>query len=237
MWWFGRKGASGFSPSSTAEQVTQGIHGTALTAIVTGASSGIGTETARVLALRGVRVVMAVRNMEAGSQVRDAIVKENPSAKVHAMELDLSSIASVRKFAADYKSSDLPLSSGIGTETARVLALHGVRVVMAVRNMEAGSQVRDATVKENPSAKVHAMELDLSSIASVRKFAADYKSSDLPLNILINNAGIIASRFMLSKDNIELQFATNYIGSILIRPSNHSLVTEWSRDSSDRDGR
>ncbi|KAK0595082.1 hypothetical protein LWI29_003351 [Acer saccharum] len=110
MWWFGRKGASGFSPSSTAEQVTQGIHGTALTAIVTGASSGIGTETARVLALRGVRVVMAVRNMEAGSQVRDAIVKENPSAKVHAMELDLSSIASVRKFAADYKSSDLPLN-------------------------------------------------------------------------------------------------------------------------------
>ncbi|TXG70949.1 hypothetical protein EZV62_005884 [Acer yangbiense] len=97
---------------------------------------------------------------------------------------------------------------------------------MAVRNMEAGSQVRDAIVKENPSANVHAMELDLSSIASVRKFAADYKSS-----------GIIASRFMLSKDNIELQFATNYIGSILIRPSNLSLVTEWSRDSSDRDGR
>ncbi|KAL5744654.1 hypothetical protein ACOSQ2_027770 [Xanthoceras sorbifolium] len=144
MWWFGGKGASGFSASSTAEEVTQGIDGTGLTAIVTGASSGIGTETTRVLALRGVHVVMAVRNMVAGSEVKEAIVKENPSAKVLAMELDLS------------------------------------------------------------------------SMASVRKFAVEYKSSGLPLNLLINNAGIMATPFMLSKDNIELQFATNHIGHFLL---------------------
>ncbi|KAK3220670.1 hypothetical protein Dsin_014640 [Dipteronia sinensis] len=416
---------------------------------IKGASSGIGTETTRVLALRGVHVIMAVRNMAAGKDVKEAIVKEIPSAKVDAMELDLSSMASVRKFASDFNTQGLPLnllinnagimatpfmlskdkiemqfatnhighfllttllldtmkktareskkegrivnvaseahrfaygegirfdkindeswynslgaygqsklanilhanelskhlkeegvnitanslhpgsivtnlfrhssiingltstigrlllknvqqvienqfvysillvmhysyfyasdenydmmgiistlvyhyymngedeldcgdffhlrcffgeignvsstcsygvvavvvvgaSSGIGTETARVLALRGVHVVMAVRNMEAGSQVRDAIVKENPSANVHAMELDLSSIASVRKFAADYESSGLPLNLLINNAGIIAPRFMLSKDNIELQFATNHIGHFLL---------------------
>ncbi|KAM6555806.1 hypothetical protein CsatB_002825 [Cannabis sativa] len=110
MWWFERNDLSGFSASSTAEQVTEGIDGSGLTAIVTGASSGIGFETARVLALRGVHVVMAVRNRAAGNEVQGTIIKENPCAKVNAMELDLSSIASVRKFATEFNSSGLPLN-------------------------------------------------------------------------------------------------------------------------------
>ncbi len=76
-------------------------------------------------------------------------------------------------------------SSGIGTETTRVLALRGAHVVMGVRNMAAGEDVKKAIVKEIPSAKVDAMELDLSSMASVRKFASDFNSSGLPLNILM----------------------------------------------------
>ncbi|KAK9291340.1 hypothetical protein L1049_019285 [Liquidambar formosana] len=145
MWWlFSRKGPSGFSASSTAEEVTHGIDGTGLTAVVTGASSGIGTETARVFALRGVHVVMAVRNIAAGREVKEAIVKEIPTAKVDAMQLDLS------------------------------------------------------------------------SMASIRKFASDFNSSGLPLNILVNNAGVMATPFTLSKDNIELQFATNHIGHFLL---------------------
>lgn len=76
-------------------------------------------------------------------------------------------------------------SSGIGTETARVLALRGVHVVMGVRNMTAGREVREAMVKVNPTAKIDAMELDLSSIASVRKFAEEFNSSGLPLSILM----------------------------------------------------
>ncbi|KAG5563260.1 hypothetical protein RHGRI_005870 [Rhododendron griersonianum] len=110
MWICASKGPSGFSASSTAEEVTQGIDGTGLTAIVTGASSGIGRETARVLALRGVHVVMAVRNTDAGGEVRKAILEENPTAKLDVMELDLGSMASVRKFASEYKSSGLPLN-------------------------------------------------------------------------------------------------------------------------------
>ncbi|KAE8710748.1 Short-chain dehydrogenase TIC 32 [Hibiscus syriacus] len=144
MWLFNRKGPSGFSASSTAEEVTQGIDGSALTAIVTGASSGIGTETARVLSLRGVHVVMGVKNMSAGREVKETIAKRNPDAKIDAMELDLS------------------------------------------------------------------------STASVRKFAADFISSGLPLNILVNNAGIMATPFMISKDGIELQFATNHVGHFLL---------------------
>ncbi|KAH0915216.1 hypothetical protein HID58_029662 [Brassica napus] len=105
MWFWGSKGASGFSSSSTAEDVTHGVDGTGLTAIVTGASSGIGVETARVLALRGVHVVMAVRNTVSGAKVKQDILNQVPGAKLDVMELDLSSIESVRRFASDYKST------------------------------------------------------------------------------------------------------------------------------------
>ncbi|XP_056174217.1 short-chain dehydrogenase TIC 32, chloroplastic-like [Syzygium oleosum] len=144
MWIFGWKGPSGYSARSTAEEVTQGIDGTGFTAIVTGASSGIGMDTARVLALRGVHVVMAVRNVDAGRSVKEAILKELPSARIDVMELDLS------------------------------------------------------------------------SMASVRKFASDYQASALPLNLLINNAGVMACAFTISPDNIELHFATNHIGHFLL---------------------
>ncbi|XP_077241922.1 short-chain dehydrogenase TIC 32, chloroplastic-like isoform X2 [Tasmannia lanceolata] len=107
-------------------------------------------------------------------------------------------------------------SSGIGTETARVLALRGVHVVMGVRNLGAGRDVKEAIVKEIPSAKVDVMELDLSSMASVRKFTSEFNDMDLPLNILINNAGVMACPFMLSHDGIELQFATNHLGHFLL---------------------
>lgn len=78
--------------------------------LVIGASSGIGAETARVLALRGVHVVMAVRNISAGREVKEAIRKEIPSAKVDALELDLSSSASVMNFASQFNCSGLPLN-------------------------------------------------------------------------------------------------------------------------------
>ncbi|GAV79318.1 adh_short domain-containing protein [Cephalotus follicularis] len=102
-------------------------------------------------------------------------------------------------------------SSGIGTETARVLALRGVQVIMGIRNRAAGKDILEKIVKENPTANSQAVVLDLSSVASVMKFAAEFKSLGLPLNLLINNAGILATPFMLSKDNVELQFATNHI--------------------------
>jgi len=76
-------------------------------------------------------------------------------------------------------------SSGIGMETARVLALHGVHVVMAMRNVDAGRSVKEAILQELPSAKLDVMELDLSSMESIRKFASDYQSSALPLNLLM----------------------------------------------------
>ncbi|XP_017640593.1 short-chain dehydrogenase TIC 32, chloroplastic-like [Gossypium arboreum] len=134
MWIFGSKGPSGFSSSSTAEEVTQGIDGSALTAIVTGASSGIGEETTRVLALRGVHVVMAVRNVDAGRNDKEAILKEIPGAKIDVMALDLSSMASIRKFASQYQSSNLPLNlliNNAGVVTPFMLSHDGIELHFA----------------------------------------------------------------------------------------------------------
>ncbi|KAL6224495.1 hypothetical protein ACLB2K_003350 [Fragaria x ananassa] len=81
-----------------------------------------------------------------------------------------------------------------------------------------GTNVKEAILQEIPDAKIDVMELDLSSLASVRKFAEDYIALGLPLNILIvtTATGVMASPFKLSQDNIELQFATNHLGHFLL---------------------
>lgn len=76
-------------------------------------------------------------------------------------------------------------SSGIGAETTRVLAMRGAHVVMAVRNVKSGEEVKDSILKEIPHAKIDVMEMDLGSMESVRKFASEYNSTGYPLNILM----------------------------------------------------
>lgn len=140
----GIAGPSGFGSSSTSDQVTEGIDATSLTAIVTGGSSGIGLETARVLALRNAHVIIAARNLEAARQAKETILNDNKSARVDVLKLDLC------------------------------------------------------------------------SFSSIRAFAKEFIALNIPLNILINNAGIMFCPFQLSEDGIELQFATNHLGHFLL---------------------
>jgi len=76
-------------------------------------------------------------------------------------------------------------SSGIGAETARVLALRGVHVIMGVIEMIDAYNVKESILKQIPTAKVDVMKLDLSSMASVHHFADEFNSTSLPLNILM----------------------------------------------------
>ncbi|GMH28632.1 hypothetical protein Nepgr_030475 [Nepenthes gracilis] len=107
-------------------------------------------------------------------------------------------------------------ASGIGLETARVLALRGAHVIIAARNMEAAKEAKQMILRENESACVDVLKLDLSSIRSIREFADNFSALNLPLNILINNAGIMFCPFQLSQDGIEMQFATNHMGHFLL---------------------
>ncbi|KAM0911731.1 hypothetical protein ACQ4PT_013328 [Festuca glaucescens] len=152
----GKPGASGFGSASTAEQVTAGVDASALTVVVTGASSGIGLETSRVFALRGAHVIIAARNTEAASEAKKRITESNPTARVDVLKLDLS------------------------------------------------------------------------SLKSVRAFVDQFNSMNLPLNILINNAGVMLCPFQLSEDNVEMQFATNHLGTVFYC---HFLLTNLLLDN------
>ncbi|KAK1321358.1 hypothetical protein QJS10_CPA03g01537 [Acorus calamus] len=103
-------------------------------------------------------------------------------------------------------------ASGIGAETARVLALRGAHVVVAARNMDAANEAKQSILKDTPNARVDVMKLDLCSLKSIRAFADQFLALHLPLNILINNAGVMFCPYQLSEDKIEMQFATNHLG-------------------------
>ncbi|KAL0911685.1 hypothetical protein M5K25_019840 [Dendrobium thyrsiflorum] len=103
-------------------------------------------------------------------------------------------------------------ASGIGAETARVFALRRAHVIIAARNVEPANDTKKIIIKSNPTARVDIMKLDLSSLKSVRAFADNFLATGLPLNILINNAGVMFCPFQLSVDGFEMQFATNHLG-------------------------
>ncbi len=103
-------------------------------------------------------------------------------------------------------------NSGIGYETARALARKGATVILACRDAKKGQQAVQKIKLELPEAKADLMPLNLSELASVRRFAAEFKNRYGGLDLLINNAGIMAVPFGRTADGFELQFGTNHLG-------------------------
>jgi NAD(P)-dependent dehydrogenase (short-subunit alcohol dehydrogenase family) len=101
-------------------------------------------------------------------------------------------------------------NSGIGLEAARELARAGAHVVMACRDTAKGEAAADAIRKELPTAELDVAALDLASLDSVRAFAGGLAHERLDL--LINNAGVMAPPYTKTRDGFELQFATNHLG-------------------------
>jgi NAD(P)-dependent dehydrogenase (short-subunit alcohol dehydrogenase family) len=101
-------------------------------------------------------------------------------------------------------------NSGIGLEAARELARAGAHGVMACRDTTKGDAAAHAIRKELPSAELEVAALDLASLDSVRAFAGRYPHERLDL--LINNAGVMAPPYTKTIDGFELQFATNHLG-------------------------
>ncbi len=106
-------------------------------------------------------------------------------------------------------------SGGLGEETARALASKGAAVTIAARNV---AKAEDAAVRIRESTgntSVDVLEVDLSVPLSVRTAAANYNGSLRRLNILINNAGVMACPLQRTSEGWEMQFATNHLGHFL----------------------
>ncbi|WP_327106488.1 SDR family NAD(P)-dependent oxidoreductase [Nonomuraea glycinis] len=98
-------------------------------------------------------------------------------------------------------------NTGLGFETARMLAARGATVVLAVRDIEKGKQ---AAARITGDVTVQA--LDLTSLDSIRAAAADLRAAHPRIDLLINNAGVMYTPRQTTADGFELQFGTNHLG-------------------------
>ena len=108
-------------------------------------------------------------------------------------------------------------NSGIGYQTALELARKGSSVILACRNPAKAEAALNRLKAEIPGAKAELAALDLSDMKSVRAFGAAFSGRGVPLDLLINNAGVMAPLTRkVSPDGFELQMATNHLGHFLL---------------------
>ncbi|MGW8764278.1 oxidoreductase [Streptomyces sp. NPDC055815] len=103
-------------------------------------------------------------------------------------------------------------NSGLGFQTARELARHGAHVILTARDHTRGTAAMDQILAEQPNARVELRLLDLSDLDSVRAFARSILDDGMPVDFLVNNAGIMWPPRTLTRQGHELQFATNHLG-------------------------
>ncbi|MFE7843463.1 oxidoreductase [Streptomyces sp. NPDC057474] len=103
-------------------------------------------------------------------------------------------------------------NSGIGYVAARELARRGAHVVLACRGAERGAAALGRMSSEVPDGSVELIRLDLGDLASVRDFAEAYRHASDRLDLLVNNAGVMAVAQGRTADGFETQFGTNHLG-------------------------
>lgn len=103
-------------------------------------------------------------------------------------------------------------TGGLGLQTALVLAGKGAEVVLAARNPDKGTEAERLIRSRHPKAAVRFDLLDLASLASVQAFAERHLTTGRPIDILIDNAGVMAlPKRQTTVDGFEMQFGTNYL--------------------------
>jgi NAD(P)-dependent dehydrogenase (short-subunit alcohol dehydrogenase family) len=103
-------------------------------------------------------------------------------------------------------------NSGLGYESVKAFALKGAEVILASRSTEKGEEAKSAILKDFPDGKIRVMQLDLSDLDSVRRFAGKFVDEYEKLDVLMNNAGIMMTPYFKTKDGFEGQFGVNHLG-------------------------
>lgn len=103
-------------------------------------------------------------------------------------------------------------NSGLGYESVKAFALKGATVILACRNLAKGEKAKNEILKANPSGEIQVMQLDLANLTSVEAFAKKFASEHKQLDVLLNNAGIMATPNIKTDDGFEAQLGTNHLG-------------------------
>jgi NAD(P)-dependent dehydrogenase (short-subunit alcohol dehydrogenase family) len=123
------------------------------------------------------------------------------------------------------------VSAGLGVETARSLAARGANVIGAARDLEKARQATADAQREAVAAggSIELIELDLANLASVRACADKLVAKGEPLDIIIANAGVMATPFGKTADGFETQFGTNHLGHFVFVNRVASLIRSGGR--------
>lgn len=107
-------------------------------------------------------------------------------------------------------------NSGVGYETARMLAERGAAVVLACRNPKSAAAAIEGIRRTTPAAELSCVQLDLMNLASVREAAAALRAGHRRIDLLINNAGAACKRYHRTVDGFEATLATNHLGAFAL---------------------
>ncbi|MEU2032671.1 oxidoreductase [Nocardia amamiensis] len=124
-------------------------------------------------------------------------------------------------------------NSGLGFETSKELARHGAHVIMTARDHARGAVAVDRLLCEQPKADVELRLLDLSDLDSVHAFAAEINAAGVPVDVIINNAGVMWPPHTLTKQGVEMQFATNHLGHFALTGLLLNRLSESARAGRD----
>ncbi len=174
-------------------------------------------------AVRDLRVEQAARDVDPDGALglAEVVRHQRPRHEVEPGELHSCTVqlpaARLRRSTSPTQTGKLAVvtgaNSGIGLETARRLALAGADVVLAVRSVDKGNRAADDIRTTAPDATVSVTVLDLASLASIEAFAASMVADGRPIDLLINNAGVMAvPKRHTTTDGFELQLGTNHLG-------------------------
>ena len=107
-------------------------------------------------------------------------------------------------------------NSGLGYETSKLLLQKGATVIMSCRDLVKGQKAKQALTRFNFSGNIELIELDLSDLANIKKVSKSIKNKFKHLDVLINNAGIMAPPKTYSKQGFEIQFAVNHLAHMYL---------------------
>lgn len=124
-------------------------------------------------------------------------------------------------------------NNGLGAASVEQLAKHNAHVFMGARTASKAEAAIAEIKKELPQARITFLELDLSSFESIKKAADSFQASSTKLDVLMNNAGVMALPASTTKDGYEIQFGTNHLGHALLTKLLMPILQRTADEGSD----